>query len=153
MCSENQFFDERCNDLEVWLKNRGYNEKLVRQQILKTQKYKRTELLRSQREVNKNKLVFNITYYPIFSKLKNILFKIHLLPTPDREHRKVFENVSSWWGPKYLHLKPRRVSVVLAINQGVKFANILPKHTNLNHYLRSAYIPLDHEIWIVLLRM
>ena len=24
--SENQFFDKRCNDLEVWLKNRGYNE-------------------------------------------------------------------------------------------------------------------------------
>ena len=76
-----------------WLKNRGYNEKLVRQQILKTQKYKRTELLHSQREVNKNKLVFNITYYPIFSKLKNILSKIHLLLTPDRGHKKVFENV------------------------------------------------------------
>ena len=26
-------------------------------------------------------------------KLKNILFKIHLLQTPDREHRKVFGNV------------------------------------------------------------
>ena len=37
--------------------------------------------------------MFNITYYPIFSKLKNILFKIYLLLTPDREHRKVFENV------------------------------------------------------------
>ena len=92
-CSENQFFDKRCNDLEVWLKNRGYNEKLVRQQILKAQKYRRTELLHSQREeVHKNKLVFNITYYPIFSKLKNISFKIHLLLTPDREHRKVLEN-------------------------------------------------------------
>ena len=34
-----------------------------------------------------------ITYFPIFSKLKNILFKIHLLLTPDREHRKVFDNV------------------------------------------------------------
>ena len=31
ICSENQFFDKRCNDLEVWLKNRGSNEKLVRQ--------------------------------------------------------------------------------------------------------------------------
>ena len=92
--SENQFFDKRCNDLEVWLKNRGYNEKLVRKQSLKARKYRRTELLQSQREeVHKNKLVFNITYYPIFSKLKNILFKIHLLLTPDREHRKVFENV------------------------------------------------------------
>ena len=50
--------------------------------------------MHSQREeYHKNKLVFNITYYPIFSKLKNILFKIHLLLTPDREHRKVFENV------------------------------------------------------------
>ena len=44
-------------------------------------------------EVPKNNLVINITYYPIFSKHKNILFKIHLLLTPDREHRKVLENV------------------------------------------------------------
>ena len=64
--SKNQFFDKRCSDLEVWLKHRSYNEKLVRQQILKTRKYRRTELLYSQREeVHKNKLVFNITYYLI----------------------------------------------------------------------------------------
>ena len=51
--------------------------------------------MHSQREeVHKNNLVFNITYYPIFLKLKNILSKIQLLSTPDREHRKVFENVS-----------------------------------------------------------
>ena len=50
ICSKNQFFDKRCNDLEVWLKNRGYNEKSVRQQILKARKYRRTELLYSQRE-------------------------------------------------------------------------------------------------------
>ena len=30
ICFKNQFFDKRCNNLEVWLKNRGYNEKLVR---------------------------------------------------------------------------------------------------------------------------
>ena len=66
----------------------------MRQQILKAQKYRRTELFHNQREeVHKNKLVFNIIYYPIFSKLKNILFKIHLLLTPDREHRKICENV------------------------------------------------------------
>ena len=62
----------------------------MRQQIFKARKYKGTELLHSQREeVHKNKLVFDITYYPIFSKLKNILSKIHLLLTPDREHSKV----------------------------------------------------------------
>ena len=157
--SENQFFEKRCNDLEVWVKNRGYNEKLVRQQILKARKYKKTELLHSQKEeVHKNKLVFNITYYPIFWKLKNILSKIHLLLTPDREHSTVFENIPSIGfkkgkslkdilvRSKIPPLKPRRVSVVHTINQGVKFASILPKHTSLNHHLRSVYVPLDHRI-------
>ena len=87
-------FDKRCNDVEVWVKNHGSNEKLVRQQILKARKYRRTELLYSQREeVHKNKLVFNIIYYPIFSKLKNILSKIHILLTMNREHSKVFKNI------------------------------------------------------------
>ena len=50
--------------------------------------------MQSQRdEVHKHKLVFNITYYLIFSKLKNISSKIYYLLTPDREHSKVFENV------------------------------------------------------------
>ena len=43
--------------------------------------------MHSQREeVNIKKLVFNITYFPTFSKLENILFKVHLLLTQDREH-------------------------------------------------------------------
>ena len=89
ICSENQFFDNKCNHLEVWIKNGGYNEKLVRQQILKAWKYRRTELVHSQREeIHKNKLFFNITYYLIFSKPKKILFKVYLLLTPDREHGK-----------------------------------------------------------------
>ena len=75
-------------------KNCGYNKKLVKQQILKARKYRRAQLLHSQREeVHKNKMVFDITYYPIFSKLQNILSKIHLFLIPGREHRKVFENV------------------------------------------------------------
>ena len=40
------------------------------------------------------KLFFlNITYYPVFSKLKNILSEIHLQLTRDKEHEKVFEKV------------------------------------------------------------
>ena len=50
--------------------------------------------MHSQREeVYKNKLVSNITYYAIFAKLRNVLSKILLLQIPEREHRKVFENV------------------------------------------------------------
>ena len=32
--SANSFFDKRCNDLEIWLKERGYSYKLVQKQIL-----------------------------------------------------------------------------------------------------------------------
>ena len=79
ICSKNQFFDKKCNDLEGWLKNRGYNEKLVRQQMLK---------------VGNIGTVFNITYCPIFSKFKNILSKINLPLTLDKEHSKDSEKVS-----------------------------------------------------------
>ena len=46
ICSENAFFNNRCNKLECWLKDRGYNEKVVRQQILKARKFTREDLLR-----------------------------------------------------------------------------------------------------------
>ena len=84
ICSENRFFDNRCNQLEYWLKERGYNEKVVRQQILKARK-KQTK--------GRNKLVFHFTYHPAYSKLKNILSNINLLLTPDAQHRKVFPEV------------------------------------------------------------
>ena len=48
VCSENSFFDKRCNDLEIWLKGRGYSDKLVRKQILKARKFSRTKLLNNQ---------------------------------------------------------------------------------------------------------
>ena len=55
ICSKNQFFDKTCNALEVWLKSCGYNKKLVRQQILKARKCRRTERLYRQRaEVHKH---------------------------------------------------------------------------------------------------
>ena len=45
ICSENWFYDKRCNKLEVWLRERGFTYKLVRQQIFKARKCKRKELL------------------------------------------------------------------------------------------------------------
>ena len=42
---------------------------------------------------NKSRIAFNITYHPVFLKLKKVLSEIHLLLTPDREHGKVFEKV------------------------------------------------------------
>ena len=94
ICSENMFFDNRCNQLECWLKDRGYNEKVVRQQILKARKFTRKDLLNQDSKTKgRNKLVFNFTYHPAYSKLKHILSNINLLLTPDAQHRKVFPEV------------------------------------------------------------
>ena len=40
VCSENSFFDKRCNELKIWLREREYSDKLVRKQILKARKFK-----------------------------------------------------------------------------------------------------------------
>ena len=89
ICSENVFFDKRCNELEVWLKERGYSEKLVREQILKARKFSRSEVLNKRKSVgNNNRFVFNITYHPVRSKLKNILSGIHLLLTSGKNMEK-----------------------------------------------------------------
>ena len=92
--SEGRYFDNRCNELESWVLKRGYNAKLVRYQILRDRKFKRDELLhRGPKETVVPKLVFNITYHPAFFKIKNVLSKVHLLLTPNKEHRSVFPEV------------------------------------------------------------
>ena len=94
ICSEPSFFDQRCNQLEKWLLDRGYSDKLVRGQILKARKFKRNELLNRERLDKKDpKLVLNITYHPSFFKLKNVLKEIHLLLTLDEKHRSTFPDV------------------------------------------------------------
>ena len=47
ICSENKFFDKRSNDLEMWLRKRGYNNGLVRQRISKARKFKISDLKES----------------------------------------------------------------------------------------------------------
>ena len=80
--------------MEVWLKQRGYSDKLMRGQILKDRKFSRSEVLNKRKRVeNNSRFVFNITYHPVLSKLKNVLSEIHLLLAPDREHVNVFENI------------------------------------------------------------
>ena len=51
ICSKNAFFDKRCNELEIWLKERGYSDKLVRAQILKARKFWRSEVLNKQKRM------------------------------------------------------------------------------------------------------
>ena len=69
ICSDNESFDNRCNDLEGWLMERGYNGKMIRKKILRAQEHFRKDLFeREKAETSEPKLTFNITYYHIFLK-------------------------------------------------------------------------------------
>ena len=73
---------------------RGYNGKIIRKQTLRTGEHSRKDLLeREKAETSESKLPLNITYYPVFQNIRNILQELHLLLAPDKEHKKVFPNV------------------------------------------------------------
>ena len=73
---------------------RGYNGKVIRKQILRAREHFRKNLLeREKAKTSEPKLTFNITYYPVFQNVRNILQELHLLLAPDKEHKKVFPDV------------------------------------------------------------
>ena len=43
--SDNSNFDKRCNELESWLFEKGYSEKMVRKQVLRAREHSRESLL------------------------------------------------------------------------------------------------------------
>ena len=55
------------NDLEKYILERGYSEKMVRQEILRARAIPRDALLEKVNNQEKqNKITFNITYHPVF---------------------------------------------------------------------------------------
>ena len=61
---------------------------------MKAKKFIREDLLKQDSKTKqRNKLVFNFTYHPAYSKLKYILSNINLLLTPNAQHRNVFPEV------------------------------------------------------------
>ena len=89
--SDNKTFDQRCNELEKWLMERGYSERMVRTQILKARGESRNSLLeRGNTKTSDSKLTFNITYYQAFQNVRSILEELQTLLAPDKEHKKVF---------------------------------------------------------------
>ena len=49
ICSDNENFDKSCNDLEKWLMQRGYNEKMIRKQILRAREHSRNDILEGEK--------------------------------------------------------------------------------------------------------
>ena len=73
---------------------RGYNEKMIRKQILSAREYSRNDLLEKEKQqMPEKKLTFNITYYPAFQHVRRTMEELHILLTPNKEHKKVFPDV------------------------------------------------------------
>ena len=64
ICYGNESFDKRCNGLEGWLMERGYNGKMIRKQILRAREHSKKGLLEKDKTVTSEpKLTFNITTF------------------------------------------------------------------------------------------
>ena len=62
---------------------------MVRKQVLRAREHSRVSLLEKVKsESDQKKLTFDITHYPVFQNVRNILQELHILLTPDKEHKK-----------------------------------------------------------------
>ena len=94
ICSNNEFSDKRCNDLEKYLLERGYSEKMVGKKILRARAIPRDALLEKVNDQEKqSKITFNITYHSVFRNVRKILEELHVILASDDEHKKVFPDV------------------------------------------------------------
>ena len=68
---------------------------MIRKQVLPAREHSGESLLaKVKSESDQKKLTFNITDYPAFQNVRNILQELHILLTPDQEHKKVFQDIT-----------------------------------------------------------
>ena len=80
ICSKNEFFGKRCNDLEKHPLGMGYSEKMVRTEILRARVIPTDGLLEKiNNQEKQNKTTFSITYHPVFGDIRNILKELHVI--------------------------------------------------------------------------
>ena len=67
---------------------------MVRKPVLRDREHSGESLLEKVKSISDQKrLTFNITYYPVFQNVRNILQELRNLLTPDKEHKKVFQDI------------------------------------------------------------
>ena len=94
ICSNSEFFDKRCNDIEKYLLQRGYSEKIVHKEILQARTIPRDALSdKVNNQEKQNEMTFNITYHPVFRDVRKILEELDVILAFDDGHKKVFPDV------------------------------------------------------------
>jgi hypothetical protein len=90
ICSREDDFENRCEDLCDWLIDRGYKPRLVEEQIQRACQFDRNELLTRTSKKSDNKLSLNLNYNPAFRNLGSIMRELQPILAVDSEHRQVF---------------------------------------------------------------
>ena len=95
ICSEDRQFQERVGELAGWLKDRGYEESLVNEQLDKIRRLDRTALLanagnRTNDQGRGERAPLVVTYHPALNSLGKVARRLHPMLTNSEEHRKVF---------------------------------------------------------------
>ena len=79
-------FYKRCNDLDKYLLERGYIEKMVRKEILPARVIARDTLLEKFNNLQSQ-------YHPVFRVVRKILEELHVILRSDDRLKKVFLDV------------------------------------------------------------
>ena len=95
ICSEDRQFQERVGELAGWLKERGYEESLVNEQIDRVRRLDRTTLLansgnRTNDQGRGERVPLVATYHPALNSLGKVARRLHPMLTNSEEHREVF---------------------------------------------------------------
>ena len=91
LCSSNIFYDNRCKQLEKWLSDRNYKQKLVRELILKARAISRGKLLNNDRKPQiEDRLVLSLTYHPLLRDFQKVLDETQTLLLRNEEHKAIF---------------------------------------------------------------
>ena len=92
ICSENSFFEQRVEQLQKWLRERGYKNKYVKEGIAKARKRSREEALEKdydqellKEQSKEEKVILTVTYNPALPNIKKILD--NLKPVLDTSER------------------------------------------------------------------
>ena len=67
---------------------------MIRKQILSAKEDYRNDLFQKEKQnVSEEKLTFNITYDPALQNVRSIMEELHIILTPNKEHKKAFLHV------------------------------------------------------------
>ena len=129
----------------------GIWKRVVRQELLKTRKIPKSELLEKKRNhQEENKLTLNITNYLAFQNTKTLSEEWQIPLVPEKEHQKLFPNVTITGFCNGKSLEDHLVRALLSIlnsTWGTEWVMWEKKLSGLQMYCKYGYFQPSNNKW------